>query len=106
MSCYGWGSSALVATQEILLGAVPVPPPADGPPTQVTITPPSAGLTHAAGTFPSPAGPYQVAWRTNGRGWNLSVTVPPNASARCTFPGIAPYRDSGVGGSGERARAL
>jgi alpha-L-rhamnosidase len=87
---HGWGSSALVATQEILLGAVPVPPPADGPPTQVTITPPSAGLTHAAGTFPSPAGTYQVAWRTNGRGWNLSVTVPSNATARCTFPGIAP----------------
>ena len=30
-----------------------------------------------------------MAWRTNGRGWNLSVTVPPNATARCTFPGVA-----------------
>jgi alpha-L-rhamnosidase len=91
---HGWGSSALVAMQEILLGATPAAPPAGGPPTQIAVTPPTSGLQHATGSFPSPAGPYTVAWRRVGSGrsggWDLSVTVPSNAGAHCTFPGAAP----------------
>ncbi len=89
---HGWGSAALVAMQEILLGAVPtVAGSSGGPATLVTITPPAAGLEHAAGSFPSPAGSYAVAWRKTADpgGWTLSVTVPPNAAAHCVFPGVA-----------------
>jgi hypothetical protein len=86
---HGWGSSALVAMQEALLGAVPLAPASSGPPTQIAVTPPSAGLSHATGSIPSPAGMYTVAWRGAGSapGRQLSITVPPNAVARCTFSG-------------------
>ena len=84
---HGWGSSALVAIQEALLGAVPVPPSSPGPPTVVAVTPPSGGLTHASGSFPTPAGQFSVAWRINDGSTLLSITVPPNAGARCQFPG-------------------
>ncbi len=84
---HGWGSSALVAIQEVLLGAVPTAPPANGPSTLVTITPPSGGLRFASGSFPSPAGTFTVDWRTSSSGRQLSVTVPPNARARCRFTG-------------------
>jgi alpha-L-rhamnosidase len=83
---HGWGSSALVAIQEALVGVVPLAPPTGGQATQVAITPPSGGLTHATGSFPSPAGTYTVAWRTTGTRRQLSVTVPPNAVAHCVFP--------------------
>ncbi|MGP0031578.1 MAG: family 78 glycoside hydrolase catalytic domain [Acidimicrobiales bacterium] len=86
---HGWGSSALVATQEALLGAVPVAPPSTGPATVVRITPPSGGLTSASGTFPTPAGPFSVAWRTRRGGRRLALTVPPNAAAQCAFPGTS-----------------
>ncbi len=86
---HGWGSSALVAVQEALLGAVPLAPATDGPTTQIAVTPPSGGLAHAAGSIPSPAGTYTVAWRGAGStpGRQLSISVPPNAMAHCTFPG-------------------
>ena len=44
---HGWGSSALVAMQEALLGAVPEVSSPGGPRTVVSVTPPAAGLTHA-----------------------------------------------------------
>jgi alpha-L-rhamnosidase len=86
---HGWGSSGLVAVQEALLGAVPLAPATDGPPTLMAVIPPSGGLTHAAGSLPSPAGMYTVAWQGAGSdpGRRLSITVPPNAVAHCTFPG-------------------
>jgi alpha-L-rhamnosidase len=83
---HGWSSSALVAIQEALLGAVPMAPQTDGPPTFVAIAPPTGGLTNASGTFPTPAGQYSVAWRTTARGTDLSIMIPPNAGARCQFP--------------------
>jgi alpha-L-rhamnosidase len=86
---HGWGSSALVAMQEALLGAVPLAPASGGPPTRIAVTPPSGGLSHASGSIPSPAGMYTVAWRHAGSapGRQLSISVPPNAVAHCTFPG-------------------
>jgi alpha-L-rhamnosidase len=86
---HGWGSSALVAIQEALLGAVPEPAPAEGPPTQVAITAPAAGLSRASGTFPTPAGEYSVAWRTSSAGTRLSVAVPANAGAHVRLPGAS-----------------
>ena len=95
---HGWGSSALVAIQEALLGAVPTASPSGGPPTVVTVTPPSGGLTHASGTFPTPAGEFSLSWRDSAAGTRLSVTIPPNAEARCQFPGasISEVTESGV----------
>jgi alpha-L-rhamnosidase len=84
---HGWGSSALVAIQEALLGVVPLAPPSSGAPTVVVVTPPSGGLTHASGTVPTSAGDFLVAWRRSTRRTALSISVPPNAGARCQFPG-------------------
>jgi alpha-L-rhamnosidase len=84
---HGWGSSALVAMQEGLLGAVPMAPSADGPPTLVAFTPPSGGLAHVSGSFPSPAGTYMASWDLTRARRQLSITVPPNAGAQCVFPG-------------------
>ncbi len=84
---HGWGSSALVAMQESLLGAVPTSPSSEGPPTLVTVTPPANGLAHASGSFPSPAGDYSVAWRSGPEGSGLQITVPPNAGALCRLAG-------------------
>jgi alpha-L-rhamnosidase len=86
---HGWGSSALVAIQEALLGVVPLAPPSHGPPTAVAVTPPSGGLTRASGTFPTPAGEFSVAWRSTAGGTGLSITVPANATAQCRFPGAS-----------------
>lgn len=83
---HGWGSSALVAMQEVLLGVVPIAPSAGEPPTVVTLTPPRGGLRRAEGSFPTPAGTFSVAWSDTGS--RLSVTVPPNGRAHCTFPGV------------------
>ncbi len=91
---HGWGSSALVAVQEALLGAVPAVAAPGGPPTLVTVTPPANGLTHASGTFPTPAGEYAVAWRSSSAGTDLKITVPPNAGALCRLPGSADARVS------------
>jgi hypothetical protein len=85
---HGWGSSALVAMQEVLLGAAPGPPSPGGPPVVVVVTPPAAGLAHASGTFATPAGEFSIAWRTTTARTGLSVTVPPNAQARCRLAGV------------------
>jgi alpha-L-rhamnosidase len=103
---HGWGSSALVAMQEALLGAVPTVPPSDGPPTLVTVTPPVGGLTHASGMFPTPAGRFSVTWRTSATGTNLLITVPPNAAARCTLPGATISRVTEGGVPVERATGV
>ena len=89
---HGWGSSALVAIQEVLLGAVPMPPPPHGPATLVSVSSPSGGLARASGTFPTPAGEYSVAWRTSKEQTGLQLTVPANAAARCTLRATAVSR--------------
>ena len=80
---HGWGSSALVAIQEILLGAVPTDAGPGDPVTLVTVSQPSGGLTRASGTFPTPAGEYSVAWETASMTTALRLVVPANAAARC-----------------------
>ena len=105
---HGWGSSALVAIQEGLLGAVPVAPGPDDPPTVVSVTPPAAmtRLEWAKGSFPTPAGTYEVSWHRSSSSLRLAVGVPANAGARCTLPvtsahgvtedGVAVARAAGV----------
>jgi alpha-L-rhamnosidase len=95
---HGWGSSALVAIQEVLLGVVPTAPPSGGPATLVTVTPPRGGLAHTSGTFPTPAGTFSVAWQASAERTSLALTVPANAGAQCHFPGtsLSQVTESGV----------
>ena len=53
---HGWGSSALVAMQETLLGVTLQEPDADGT-VRVVVAPPAAGLGRAEGSVPTVAGP-------------------------------------------------
>jgi alpha-L-rhamnosidase len=82
---HGWGSSALVAMQETLLGVSFRPPNPDGT-TTLTIAPPLGGLPRASGASPTIAGPVVVAWQRNGRGMTLDVTVPTNVTALVHLP--------------------
>jgi alpha-L-rhamnosidase len=82
---HGWGSSALVAMQETLLGLTLLPPGDDGVVT-VAIAPPPAGLAAARGSLPSSAGPVSLAWSKQGSRLSLATTIPPNAAARITLP--------------------
>ena len=53
---HGWGSSALVAMQETLLGVELMEPNPDGT-VRVAVVPPSGGLAQASGSVPTVAGP-------------------------------------------------
>ncbi len=86
---HGWGSPALVAMQEALVGAIPTAPDPAGPSTIVTVTPPSGGLGHASGTFPTPSGSYSVAWQRTGSTTTVALGVPPNAAAHLRLPGAS-----------------
>ncbi len=63
---HGWGSSALVAMQETLLGVTLQEPGADGAVAARRSRRPSAGLGRAGGSVPTVAGPVQVAWQRRG----------------------------------------
>ena len=56
---HGWGSSALVAMQETLLGVTLGPPDGDGR-VRAVVAPPSAGLDRARGSVPTIAGPLHA----------------------------------------------
>jgi alpha-L-rhamnosidase len=85
---HGWGSGALVAMQEVLLGAMPVTPAAGGAPV-LDIRPPPAGL-NVSGTVPTPAGTARVDWRRAGSTIDLVLVLPPNASAQLHLPAPGP----------------
>jgi alpha-L-rhamnosidase len=94
---HGWGSSALVAIQESLLGIALEEPDDDGT-VHAVVAPPSAGLPRASGSVPTIAGPLSVAWEASGRGISLNLTVPVNAAARVLLPAssAAAVREGGV----------
>lgn len=94
---HGWGSSALVAIQESLLGVSFMEPNPDGT-VRVAVAPPSAGLAHASGAVPTVAGPVSVTWQRRGGGMALELVVPSNASAEVHLPTTDPssVRESGV----------
>jgi alpha-L-rhamnosidase len=94
---HGWGSSALVAMQETLLGVSFRGPNPDGT-TTLSVAPPLGGLPRASGAVPTIAGPVAVAWRRNGRGMTLDLTVPTNVTALVHLPATSAshVREGGV----------
>jgi alpha-L-rhamnosidase len=82
---HGWGSSALVAMQESLLGVSFLEPNPDGT-VRLAVVPPAGGLPRAAGSVPTIAGPVTVVWRRRGAGMTLDLAVPANASALVHLP--------------------
>jgi alpha-L-rhamnosidase len=94
---HGWGSSALVAMQETLLGVSLEEPDQDGR-VRAVVAPPSSGLSRASGSAPTIAGPLVVSWQRSGRAVSLDMTVPVNATARVMLPAAsaASVRESGI----------
>ena len=95
---HGWGSSALVAMQETLLGVSLQEPGADGT-VRVLVSPPRSGLAHASGSVPTVAGPVALQWRRSGGGrLSVGLSVPANASAHVVLPGrsASSVREGGV----------
>jgi alpha-L-rhamnosidase len=82
---HGWGSSALVAMQESLLGVTLQPPDASGA-VLAAISPPKSGLARARGSVPTIAGPLSINWKRSGAALTLQVDVPTNASVRLSIP--------------------
>ncbi|MCU1430337.1 MAG: alpha-L-rhamnosidase domain protein [Actinomycetia bacterium] len=84
---HGWGSSALVAFQQVLLGvsSTSAPTSAHGP--TFDVRPPPPNVPNVAGRIPTIAGPILVRWhRASGR-TTLRLTLPPNVSAHVYLPG-------------------
>jgi alpha-L-rhamnosidase len=94
---HGWGSSALVAMQETLLGVTLQTPNVDGA-VAAAIAPPTSGLSGARGTLPTIAGPIAVTWRRRRTELSLDADLPPNASARVVLPAAraASVREGGT----------
>jgi alpha-L-rhamnosidase len=94
---HGWGSSALVAIQESLLGVTLGAPDVAGR-VRATIAPPSAGLDRAQGSVPTIAGPVQVSWQRRGKGMTMALSVPANATATVRLPAgsAASVREGGA----------
>ncbi len=94
---HGWGSSALVAMQETLLGITLQEPAADGT-VRAAVAPPTAGLGRAAGSVPTVAGPIEVSWQRRGKGMKVDLTVPANATATVRLAAGTPssVREGGV----------
>jgi alpha-L-rhamnosidase len=94
---HGWGSSALVAVQETLLGVALMEPTPDGT-VHALVAPPAAGLSRATGSVPSAAGPLGISWQRRSGGVALEVTVPVNATAMVRLPATEPssVREGGV----------
>lgn len=86
---HGWGSSALVAMQESLLGVQFEGLDEHGS-LQVLVTPPASGLDRAQGSVPTIAGPVVVAWRRRGQGITMTLTVPVNVVASVRLPAGTP----------------
>jgi alpha-L-rhamnosidase len=94
---HGWGSSALVAMQETLLGVTHLEPGSDGT-IRLAVAPPTSGLPRASGSLPTPAGTATVSWQRRGSGMALALVVPANASAMVQLPSSDPsaVRESGL----------
>ena len=90
---HGWGSSAMVAMQETLLGVSIVEPGPDGT-VRLSVAPPASGLRRATGSVPAVAGPASVSWQRRGAGVALTLDVPANASALVQLPTTDPARDA------------
>jgi alpha-L-rhamnosidase len=87
---HGWGASALVAMQEVLLGVVPAPPSAGEPPTVLEISPAFTVLESASGVVPTVSGTAQVGWSHPGGVLEVALTLPPNSLAKLRIPANSP----------------
>jgi alpha-L-rhamnosidase len=83
---HGWGSAALVAMQEILLGINPIVPGFGDPPTMLDISPAFGLIENAHGTFPTFAGTGAVGWSRSGGPLSVDLTLPPNSAAHLRLP--------------------
>ncbi|MFZ0668567.1 MAG: family 78 glycoside hydrolase catalytic domain [Acidimicrobiales bacterium] len=83
---HGWGSSALVAMQEVLLGCVPAMPSIGEPVTALDITPAFSVLQRASGAIPTVAGTASVAWTQSSSAITLALMLPANSSATLHLP--------------------
>ncbi len=99
---HGWGSSALVAMQESLLGVSFMEPNPDGT-VRVSVAPPSSGLSRASGSVPTVAGPVSVSWQRRGHGVKLELDLPANASALVHLPTADPSAVREGGGPAAKA---
>jgi alpha-L-rhamnosidase len=99
---HGWGSSALVAMQETLLGVSFRAPNPDGT-LRITVAPPVRGLPRASGTVPTTAGPVSLDWERNGRGMTLGLTMPANLTALVHLPATSAAQVREGGGAATKA---
>ncbi|HXQ62050.1 MAG TPA: family 78 glycoside hydrolase catalytic domain, partial [Acidimicrobiales bacterium] len=89
---HGWGSSALVAVQEALLGVALQDPKGEDDTTSLEVRPPAIGLSRASDLVPTAAGPVSAAWRRSDGTVTLSLSLPPNADAVVVLPGTSADR--------------
>ena len=94
---HGWGSSALVAMHESLLGLTLLPPGDEGT-MQIAVTPPRSGLGGARGSFPSIAGPVALEWSRSRSTLSVRADIPANATAHFSLPApnLGAVRESGL----------
>jgi alpha-L-rhamnosidase len=82
---HGWGSCALVAMQEVLLGVTPNVPAHSSGVTALDLRPPPGRLS-VSGLIPTTSGSATVAWRHSGPTTELDVLLPPNTSGTVHLP--------------------
>jgi alpha-L-rhamnosidase len=82
---HGWGSCALVAMQEILLGVVPMTPSAPAGTATLEIHPPPGNLS-VSGQVPTIGGTARISWHRSGSATGLDLLLPPNVSAQVHMP--------------------
>jgi alpha-L-rhamnosidase len=82
---HGWGSSALVAMSESLLGLSLLPPTSDGG-VRISVSPPHSSLTRASGSMPTMAGPVALSWARTAATFTMQLTIPANAAANIALP--------------------
>jgi alpha-L-rhamnosidase len=82
---HGWGSSALVAMQEALVGVTLTTPPGTGT-TALAVQVPAAGLSEVRGATPTIAGPVTSHWRRTPGQTQLELVIPANVTAQVKMP--------------------
>ncbi|MGO9344444.1 MAG: family 78 glycoside hydrolase catalytic domain [Acidimicrobiales bacterium] len=87
---HGWGSAALVAMQEALLGVVPAVPTTGQPPTVLEIAPAFGVLDFASGAVPTMSGTASVSWARSRAGLHVAVSLPANSQALMRVPASGP----------------
>jgi alpha-L-rhamnosidase len=86
---HGWGSAALVAMQEALLGVSPAVPKAGQPPTVLEIAPAFGVLDSASGAVPTVSGTASISWARS-RDLHVALKLPPNSQAVMRLPAKSP----------------